>query len=200
MKNVESTVPLKLPVLKFHSTKLLSVRNMSVCYDERTVCSNVSFDINEGDIIALSGRNGCGKTSIIKLICGDNVPHAGEIIMNRQLKISCIAQDISKLSGNLSDYAVIHGFDESLFKAILRKLDCSREQFEKDISEFSDGQKKKVMIAASLCTSTHLYIWDEPLNYLDVYSRKQLEDLVIKFKPTMLIVEHDKMFCKTVNA
>lgn len=200
LKNVESTVPLKLPVLKFHSTKLLSVRNLSVCYDERTVCSNVSFDINEGDIIALSGRNGCGKTSIIKLICGDNVPHAGEIIMNRQLKISCIAQDISKLSGNLSDYAVIHGFDESLFKAILRKLDCSRDQFEKDISEFSDGQKKKVMIAASLCTPAHLYIWDEPLNYLDVYSRKQLEDLVIKFKPTMLIVEHDKMFCKTVNA
>ncbi|HEZ7989306.1 MAG TPA: ABC-F type ribosomal protection protein [Ruminococcus sp.] len=200
LKNIESTAPLKLPVLKFHSTKLLSVRNLSVCYDERTICSNVSFDINEGDIIALSGRNGCGKTSIIKLICGEDIPHSGEIIMNRQLKISHITQDFSELSGNLSDYAIHSGFDESLFKAILRKLDFSREQFEKDISEFSDGQKKKVMIATSLCTPAHIYIWDEPLNYLDVYSRRQLEELIIGSKSTMLIVEHDKAFCEAVNA
>ena len=89
---------------------------------------------------------------------------------------------------------------ESLFKAILRKLDFSREQFEKDISDFSDGQKKKVMIAASLCTPAHLYIWDEPLNYLDISSRRQLEDLIISCKPSMLIVEHDKTFCEAVNA
>ncbi|MDD6060790.1 MAG: ATP-binding cassette domain-containing protein, partial [Ruminococcus sp.] len=166
----------------------------------RLVCSEITFDVNEGEIIALSGRNGCGKTSIIRLICGDDIPHTGEVIINRQLKISRIAQDFSKLSGNLADYAYSHGLDESLFKAILRKLDCSREQFEKDISDFSDGQKKKVMIAASLCTPAHLYIWDEPLNYLDVYSRRQLEELLVSCKPTMLIVEHDKTFCETVNA
>ena len=120
--------------------------------------------------------------------------------MNRQLKISRISQDFSGLSGGLSDYAVSHGLEESLFKAILRKLDFSREQFEKDISNFSDGQKKKVMIAASLCTPAHLYIWDEPLNYLDVYSRRQLEELIISCKPSMLIVEHDKTFCEAVNA
>ena len=200
LKNIEKTAVLKLPVLKFHSKKLLSVRNLSVSYDERVVCSNVSFDINEGEILALSGKNGCGKTSIIRLICGEDVPHSGEISMNCQLKISLISQDFSGLSGNLSDYAENHGFDESLFKAILRKLDFSREQFEKNIEDFSDGQKKKVMIAASLCTPAHLYIWDEPLNYLDVYSRKQLEELIIACKPSMLIVEHDKTFCEAVNA
>lgn len=200
LKNIEKTAVLKLPVLKFHSKKLLSVRNLSVSYDERVVCSNVSFDINEGEILALSGKNGCGKTSIIRLICGEDVPHSGEISMNCQLKISRISQDFSGLSGNLSDYAENHGFDESLFKAILRKLDFSREQFEKNIEDFSDGQKKKVMIAASLCTPAHLYIWDEPLNYLDVYSRKQLEELIIACKPSMLIVEHDKTFCEAVNA
>ncbi len=200
LKNIECTEALKLPILKFHSKKLLSVRNLSVFYDNRTVCSDISFDLNEGEIIALSGRNGCGKTSIIKLICGEDIPHTGEIIMNRQLKISHIAQDFSGLSGNLTDYAISCGIDESLFKAILRKLDFSRGQFEKDISDFSDGQKKKVMIAASLCTPAHLYIWDEPLNYLDVYSRKQIEELIIDYKPSMLIVEHDKTFCETVNA
>lgn len=200
LKNIEKTAALKLPVLKFHSTKLLSVRNLSVSFDEKVICSGVSFDISEGEILALSGKNGCGKTSIIRLICGEDVPYTGEIIMNRQLKISRISQDFSGLSGDLSDYAANHGFDESLFKAILRKLDFSREQFEKNIEDFSDGQKKKVMIAASLCTPAHLYIWDEPLNYLDVYSRKQLEELIIACKPSMLIVEHDKTFCEAVNA
>ncbi|MBQ8515772.1 MAG: ABC-F type ribosomal protection protein [Ruminococcus sp.] len=200
LRNTEQTESLKLPALRFHSPRLLSVRNLSVFYDERMVCSDVSFDISEGDIIALAGRNGCGKTSVIRLICGEEIPHTGEIIMNRQLKISRISQDFSGLSGGLSDYAVSHGLEESLFKAILRKLDFSREQFEKDISNFSDGQKKKVMIAASLCTPAHLYIWDEPLNYLDVYSRRQLEELIISCKPSMLIVEHDKTFCEAVNA
>ena len=200
LRNIEITPALKLPVLKFHSTKLLSLRNISVCYDEKAVCSDVSLDINEGDIVALSGRNGCGKTSIIRLICGEEIPHTGEVIMNPQLKISRISQDFSGLSGNLSDYASLHGFDESLFKAVLRKLDFSREQFEKDIADFSDGQKKKVMIAASLCTPAHLYIWDEPLNYLDVYSRRQLEELIISCKPSMLIAEHDRTFCEAVNA
>ena len=166
----------------------------------RKSASNISFDINEGEIVALSGRNGCGKTSIIKLICGEDVSHTGEITINRQIKISRISQDFSGLSGSLSDYALNNGLDESLFKAILHKLDFSREQFEKDISDFSDGQKKKVMIAASLCTPAHLYIWDEPLNYLDVYSRKQLEELIISCKPSMLVVEHDKTFCEAVNA
>ena len=200
LRNIETTAALKLPVLKFHSKKLLSVQNLSVRFDDRIVCSGISFDVNEGEIIALSGRNGCGKTSIIRLICGDDIPHTGEVIMNRQLKISRITQDFSEISGNLTDYAYSHGLDESLFKAILRKLDFSREQFEKDISDFSDGQKKKVMIAASLCTPAHLYIWDEPLNYLDVYSRRQLEKLLVSCKPTMLIVEHDRTFCEAVNA
>ncbi|MGN0620880.1 MAG: ribosomal protection-like ABC-F family protein [Porcipelethomonas sp.] len=200
LKNIESTASLKLPVLKFHSKKLLSMHNISITYDDKTICSNISFDINEGEIMALSGKNGCGKTSIIRLICGEDVTHTGEIIMNRQLKISRISQDLSDLSGSLSDYAAEHRFDESLFKAILRKLDFSREQFEKDISDFSSGQKKKVLIAASLCTPAHLYIWDEPLNYLDIYSRRQLEELIVSCKPSMLIVEHDSAFCDAVNA
>lgn len=62
------------------------------------------------------------------------------------------------------------------------------------MENFSEGQKKKALIAASLMTPAHLYIWDEPLNYLDVFSRMQLEALILKMKPTMLIIEHDSYF------
>ena len=67
-------------------------------------------------------------------------------------------------------------------------------QFAKRLEEFSEGQKKKVLIAASLMTPAHVYIWDEPLNYIDVFSRMQLENLILKYQPTMLVVDHDVRF------
>jgi lincosamide and streptogramin A transport system ATP-binding/permease protein len=84
--------------------------------------------------------------------------------------------------------------EESLFKAVLRKMDFERIQFEKNMREFSEGQKKKVLLAKSLCEPAHLYVWDEPLNYIDVYSRMQIEELIKEFAPTMLLVEHDVTF------
>ena len=83
-------------------------------------------------------------------------------------------------------------------KAILRKLDFSRTQFEKPMESYSEGQKKKVLIARSLCQRAHLYIWDEPLNYMDVDSRMQLERLLLAYRPTMLLVEHDQAFARRV--
>ncbi len=112
--------------------------------------------------------------------------------------ISYVSQDTSYLSGNLSDYALQNEIDESLFKAILRKLDFSRSQFEKDMENFSEGQKKKVLIAKSLCEKAHLHIWDEPLNFIDVISRMQIENLLLEFKPTIIFVEHDSMFCNNI--
>ena len=81
---------------------------------------------------------------------------------------------------------------------MLRKLDFSREQFEKNIEDFSGGQKKKVLIAKSLSERAHLYIWDEPLNFIDVISRMQIEKLLIEYELTILFVEHDSVFCEHV--
>ena len=88
--------------------------------------------------------------------------------------------------------------DESLFKAILRKMDFTRTQFAKKMEDFSSGQKKKVLIAKSLCEQAHLYVWDEPLNYIDIYSRMQIENLINEFSPTMIFVEHDLAFRNAV--
>lgn len=108
--------------------------------------------------------------------------------------LSFVPQDTSMLNGSLSEFAEANRVDESLFKAILRKMDFSRIQFEKKMEDFSAGQKKKVLIAKSLCEQAHLYVWDEPLNYIDIYSRMQIENLIREFSPTMIFVEHDLAF------
>lgn len=158
------------------------------------VCAPVTFEINQGERIALDGRNGCGKSSIIKLLIGESISHTGVLKVASGLAISYVPQDASHLSGTLSDLAESSKIDESLFKTVMSKLGVGQIQFEKDIADFSDGQKKKVLLAKSLCERAHLYIWDEPLNFIDVYTRIQLENLICEFSPTMIFVEHDKTF------
>ncbi|MCQ6562858.1 Lsa family ABC-F type ribosomal protection protein [Paenibacillus mendelii] len=198
LKNIENSESLKISQLTFHKNQLAELDDVSIFYGDKTVCANISFSIEKGERIALSGKNGSGKSSILKLIYGVDLKYTGHIRKDSQLKISYVSQDTSDLQGNLSDYAASNGIEESLFKSILRKLDFSRLQFEKDISAFSGGQKKKVLLAKSLCEEVHLHIWDEPLNFIDVISRMQIEELLLDYSPTILFVEHDSEFCKNI--
>lgn len=196
LKNLEREDDLKITPIEYVKDTLAEFENVAISYDGRTVCSNVNFKIEKGDRIALCGKNGSGKSSVIKLLCGNNIDYSGRVSVGSGLVISYVPQETDGLSGNLKDYAERMNIDESLFKAILRKLDFQRAQFDKNIENFSGGQKKKVLIAASLCQKAHLYVWDEPLNFIDVISRIQIEKLIKKFNPTMVFVEHDAAFCE----
>lgn len=198
LKNIESNESLKIVPLTFHDKKLVELTDVTIEYDDKIVCEGVSFTIEQGEKIAIQGKNGSGKSSILKLIYGEDIPHSGIVRKNNKLIISYVSQDTSDLYGNLSEYAGKHCIDESLFKSMLRKLGFSRGQFEKNIEDFSGGQKKKVLLAASLCEQAHLYIWDEPLNFIDVISRMQIEKLLIEHGLTILFVEHDSAFCESV--
>ena len=194
LKNTETAEDLKISPLVYHSDTLVSFSDVSVSYNEKTVCNHVSFTVKRGDRIALDGKNGSGKSSLLKLLTGQPIEHTGEVHIGSGLVISYVPQDTSHLRGSLSDFARQSGIDESLFKTILRKMDFERIQFEKDMSDLSEGQKKKVLIAGSLCKHAHLYVWDEPLNFIDLYSRMQIEQLITEFSPTMVFVEHDSTF------
>ncbi len=199
LKNLETSDSLKIHPLTHHTKNLVMLDNISINYGSKIVCENIGFAIEQGDRLALIGKNGCGKSSIIRLICDEDLSYAGEFQKASNLKISRVFQETDNLCGDLSTFAKENDIDESLFKAILRKLGFSRIQFEKDIKDFSGGQKKKVLIAKSLSEKAHLYIWDEPLNFIDVISRMQIENLILEFKPTILFVEHDSAFAENIS-
>ena len=198
LKNVEYDEQLKLYPLQYRSGKLAQFGSICVIYDGREINPPISFDINSGDRIFLSGKNGCGKSSLLKLLYDKSIQYNGSFFKGSNLIVSVIPQDTSSLSGALDDFTFQRNIDGVLFKAILQKLGFNKLQFEKDMSEYSAGQKKKVYIAASLCDKAHLYIWDEPLNYIDIYSRRQIEKLILEYQPTMIMVEHDKAFQEAV--
>lgn len=198
LKNTESAEDLKLNPLPFKSRVLAELTNLQVCYDGSPIFAPVSLQICQGDKIHLRGENGTGKTSIFKLLCGQPVSHNGSLYLAKDLKISCLPQGIEGLCGTLQDFAAENVPNETLFYTILRKLDFSREQFLCTLENYSAGQKKKVQLARCLCTQAHLYILDEPLNYIDVWSRMQLEKLLKETTATLLFSEHDAAFCDAV--
>ena len=198
LKNIERSDSLKIFQTPYHTRRLVLMQDVTIQYGDAPVCENISFTIEAGDRIALQGANGSGKSSLIKLICGENIPYTGTVRIGSGLTISLVTQDTSYLKGKLSELARNSGIDESLFLAMLAKLDVPKQQMEKDMSNLSAGQKKKVLIARSLCEKAHLHIWDEPMNYIDVISRMQIEQLLLEFTPTILFVEHDKAFCHNV--
>ena len=198
LKNIERSDELKIFQTPFHTKRLVQLLDVSIAYGNSPVCTGISFDIQQGDRIALQGPNGCGKSSIIKLICGEEIPYSGTVRIGSSLTISLVTQDTSSLRGSIADLAEQRGIDQSLFLAMLSKLDVPKVQMEKDMSNLSAGQKKKVLLAASICEPAHLHIWDEPMNYIDVISRMQIEDLLLEYTPTILFVEHDRAFCEHV--
>lgn len=195
LKNLESSEPLKVTQLHHHADRLIVASELSLGYQGVKILENVSFELMQGDRLALCGQNGCGKSTLIKLIMGDAIDHTGTLHLASGLKFSYVSQDTSGLRGSLEDYARSQEIDLTRFLTILRKLDFARAQFDKDIGSYSEGQKKKVLIARSLCEQAHILLWDEPLNYIDVISRMQIEQLLLEYQPTMLFVEHDAAFC-----
>ena len=193
LKDIERADTLKLTPLAYHSDRLLEGRDLAVAYPGVNG-RPVRFTLRQGERLRLEGGNGSGKTSLLRLVLGEETPHTGQLWRASGLEISYVPQKADHLQGGLLDWAEGQALDRTRFLTVLRKLDFGRALFERDMGEYSAGQKKKVLLAASLCRSAHLYVWDEPLNYIDLFSRVQLEELILQYRPTLLFVEHDRVF------
>ncbi len=158
LKNVEKAEDLKIHPLTHHSETLAIFSDVAPAYGGVEVCSPVNFEIRRGDRLFLDGKNGSGKSSLLKLLAGEDIEHRGKIEKASGLVISYVPQHAGELKGHLPDFAKKWGIDVSLFMTILRKMDFDRVQFEKKMEDYSAGQKKKVLIARSLCERAHLYI------------------------------------------
>lgn len=198
LKNLEKYDSLKVIPLNYYKNTLISFDKLHVSFNDRTVIDGISFMVNQGDRVALRGKNGSGKSTILKILTGENKDYAGDINIGSNLNISYVPQDTSFLNGSFRNFIINENIDESIFRTLLSKLDMDSDDFSKNLEELSEGQKKKVLIAKSLSQSAHIYIWDEPLNFIDVYSRIQIEELIKTFEPTMIFVEHDLMFNENI--
>lgn len=198
LKNIDRNDSLKIVPIESRKNELVIVNNLQIKYNNKEIFSPISFEVKNGDRIAIVGKNGIGKSSILKLIIGKEIQYNGVFKKANDLKISYVSQSTENLKGNLKDFAKENRLDETIFRAMLSKMGFSKLDFDTDIIQMSEGQKKKVLIAKSISESANIYVWDEPLNYIDILTREQIEQAILKYKPTLIFVEHDETFIENV--
>ena len=194
LKNIEEIEKLQVSPLIHHANTLVEAENLVLFYNNTPVFKPISFTLNQGESLVLQGKNGSGKSSVIKGILGEEIQKSGDLWKARDLIISYVPQEFDFLEGSLFEFINKSNIDKTQFLTIFRKMGISREQFEIPMEQYSSGQKKKVLLAKSLCEEAHIYIWDEPLNYIDIISRIQIENMILEYGPTMILIEHDKTF------
>ena len=197
LKNIDKVEELKLIPSQYDKKELIIANNFQIVY-EKPIFAPVSFVIENGDRLILKGKNGIGKSSIIKAILGEDIKHNGILKINNNIKISYVKQDTSSLQGSFKAFIQNNKVDESIFRAMLIKMGVNKKEINSNLEDLSEGQKKKVLLAKSISETADLYIWDEPLNYIDIITREQIENMILRYKPTMLFIEHDETFAERI--
>lgn len=200
LKNIETISTLTMNCISSHRNPVLRVQNFTLSYGGKQLFHPITFDINQGEQVVLVGPNGSGKTSILNYLIQQQSAGtiSGKMIIPQELSKSIIRQNHDENTGLLKDFAHNHNIDYTLFLNNLRILGVERDVFNIPIEYMSNGQKKKVEFAKSLGLAAEFYIWDEPLNYLDVFNQTQIETMILEYKPTLLFVEHDQTFLSNI--
>ena len=186
LKNIEKVDLLAMAYQPTHRKVLLDEAHLTVSFDDSPLFLPVDLIQHAGEVTAITGENGVGKSQLLKQLI--------EVAQDKGLAISYVRQLYADNKGNLADFADRHHLDYTSFLNNLRKLGMARHVFNQKIEEMSLGQQKKVELAKSLSQSAELFIWDEPLNYLDVFNQQQIEAVINQVKPALIIVEHDATF------
>ena len=181
---------------------VITFENVSFKYIEKKLLDNISFSITDNDKIGLVGINGTGKTTLLKLILGEEKPISGRIIKSGGIVINYLPQDpifpndVKIIDIIMSKSTVDHPINDYEAKSILTKLGLG--DYNMVANNLSGGQKKRLALAEVLVSYCDLLILDEPTNHLDNELILWLEKFLMKFKKGLLMVTHDRYFLQRV--
>ena len=182
---------------------ILNIEHISKIFGEKVIFDDVSYGIQEGEKIGVIGINGTGKTTLLKLIAGEEEADEGQIIKQNGIRIAYLPQsptfpkDATVLSYANEGIGENDWTAKSEVKSALTKLGIT--DFEQKIEHLSGGQKKKVALAKTLTSSFEVLLLDEPTNHLDSEMIEWLEDYLKKYKGVVIMVTHDRYFLDKVT-
>ncbi|MCK4460494.1 MAG: ABC-F family ATP-binding cassette domain-containing protein, partial [candidate division Zixibacteria bacterium] len=181
---------------------LLAVDDLSLGYGANIVVRGLSFDVYRGDKVGIIGRNGSGKSTLLKTLVGQLAPARGEIRLGHQVEVAYFDQELSDLNPESTVLDSLWEMDPQAvvgkIRSYLARFGFSDEDPFKLISSLSGGEKTKLSLARLLYHPANFIIFDEPTNHLDMDSRERLEEALIEYDGSCLIVSHDRYFLDKV--
>ena len=178
---------------------IINLEHISKIYGEKTIFQDASFGVSEGDKIGIIGINGTGKSTLLKMIAGEEEPDSGQIIRQNGLKIAYLSQNpVFPENATVGSYA-LSGDSDSDWKVQSCLTRLGIDEYDADLSVLSGGQKRKVALAKTLSADFDVLLLDEPTNHLDQEMTAWLEDYLRDFRGTILMVTHDRYFLDRVT-
>lgn len=178
--------------------EVLSVSNLSKSFGERKIFENVSFEITRGERVFLVGDNGCGKTTLLKILMGDHNADSGSFRFGANLFTGYFDQVQEKLDLNKTAldevWSAFPAMTETSVRNALAAFLFRGDDVYKRLSECSGGERARVALLKLMLGKYNFLLLDEPTNHLDAYSREELENTLRSYTGTMLIVSHDRYF------
>ncbi|MEW5977098.1 MAG: ribosomal protection-like ABC-F family protein [Acidobacteriota bacterium] len=177
---------------------VLCVEGLSKAYDTKRLFHKLSFTVGRGERWAVTGPNGCGKTTLLRLLLGLETPDEGSIRLGAKVKLGYLAQQGENLDLDRSAVAVCRDVheDETWVRTILGCLRLRGERAEQPVGAMSLGERCKVALARLLLSGANVLLLDEPTNHLDIEAHEAVEETLEQFPGTILFVSHDRYFLK----
>jgi len=181
----------------YAAKRAVSLENVSKSYGSNVILDDVTLGIARNDRIALIGANGCGKTTLLKLILGEEACDSGEVKVSPNISIAYMSQIILFDDENatvLETLRKISEQPEDKVRSILARFNFRAPDVLKKVKSLSGGEKSRLKLCLLMQDKYNFLILDEPTNHLDIDSREWIEDAVADFEGTMLFISHDRYF------
>ena len=199
----DPTVEFSIQANKKVGKRFLEVKQLKKCFEGRTLFEKVNFTIQHGEKIAIVGPNGCGKTTLLKMIMGHETAR-GEVWISPSANIGYLTQEVFDLPLEKTPEQLFYKetFEErGKVQNLMKHLGFTSSQWKEPIQHMSMGERVKCKLMKYILDEKDVLILDEPTNHLDLPSREQLETTLAQYNGTLLIVSHDRYFLeKTTNS
>ncbi len=198
----EGSVEIMIPVPERLGDEVVIARDVSKGYGDRLLFEHLNFALPRGGIVGVIGANGAGKTTMFRMIAGQEAPDSGELVIGKTVRLSYVDQSRDSLDGSKTVYEEISGGqDELLFgtRKVNARAYCTGFNFrgadqQKRVKDLSGGERNRLHMAKLLKTGGNLLLLDEPTNDLDVDVLRALEDALLGFAGCAVVISHDRWF------
>ena len=191
-----------IPVAERLGGKVIEFKNVSKGYGDRLLIDNVSFSVPAGAIVGVIGPNGAGKSTLFRMIAGKEKPDSGEVVIGDTAEIAVVDQARDALPNDKTAWEAISGGRDIInvgkfempSRAYLGRFNFKGQDQQKMVGNLSGGERGRLHLAMTLLKGANVLLLDEPSNDLDVETLRALEDALLEFAGSVLVISHDRWF------